>query len=201
MRRLVLLAALAAVLISASPAAAKHMRSVTACGQSGCVTSEDRTLLTVFVDIGPPSDRPAHPVPFYRLKTRIQGSRYAGQGFWAPAADRLLAEDGTWLAVRPPVTRALARMTAGLAPRPAAQLPGFPDGPPAPTTNGGGVSAAPVIAAAAAGVLLVLVALTLRRARRRARGAQPDVARVPAGRAMTGARTSASVGEPTSSSS
>jgi hypothetical protein len=160
MRRLALLSGLIFVLAAAPPAAAKHMRSVTACGKAACVTSEDRTLLTVFVDIGPPADRPARPAPFYRLKTRIQGSRYAGQGFWAPAANRLLGEDGTWMAVRPAVSRALAHLTAGLAPRPAAQLPGFPD----VTTAGPDDRSTPAtvwiaIAAAAAGFVVALVLL------------------------------------------
>jgi hypothetical protein len=74
MRRLALLAGLLAGLAglaAAPPAVAKHLRSVTACGDTGCLTSQDRHLLAALVDVGPPSDPPSARAPFYRLTVRM----------------------------------------------------------------------------------------------------------------------------------
>jgi hypothetical protein len=166
MRRLALLALLAVPLALPPAAAAKRIRSLTACGADACATSHDRALLAAFTDVGPPSDPPSRPVPFYRVTMRIAGSEHAAPGWWAPAADRLLGEDGTWMAVRAPVARRLAALTAGLARRPAAQLPGFPSA----TRERGERSLAPFVAAAAAAGLLMLLALRRLRARAPARG-------------------------------
>jgi hypothetical protein len=167
MRRLALLALLALPLVLPQAAAAKRIRSLTACGADACLTTHDRALLAAFTDVGPPSDPPSRPVPFYRVTMRIAGSSHAAASSWAPAAGRLLGEDGTWMAVRPAVGRGLEALTAGLSPRPAAALPGFP---PAPRERGE-LSLAPFVAAAvaAAGLVLLLV-LRLRRARPPARG-------------------------------
>jgi hypothetical protein len=159
MRRLALIAGLIAALATAPPADAKRLHSLAACGRTACSTTDDRVALAAFTDVGPPADRPAHPGPFYRLTVRVGGSGRPGTSWWAPGAGRLLGEDGTWMAVRPAVTRALARLTAGLTPRPAAQLPGFPEVRASP-----GDRSAPAtvwIAALAAVAVVAAVALAL----------------------------------------
>jgi hypothetical protein len=171
MRCLALLTVLLASLAIAAPAAAKEVVSVTVCGVGDCATSKNADLMSGMIDIGPPTTGPKAPVPFYRVTTAIgDGDEVFGrvQSFWVPSAGRLLAEDGSWLAVRPDVDRALQRLTRGLATLPAAQLPGFPAAdadvtqprPAAPVNSESGLPVVPLVAAV---ILLAVVALLVRR--------------------------------------
>jgi hypothetical protein len=169
MRRLALLAVLFVPLLAAAPAGAKEVQSVTACGVGDCTTSEDSHLTAAFIDVGPPTGTPRRPAPFYRLSVAV-GDRGKTLGryrsWWVPSEGKLLAEDGTWMAVRAPVQAGLERVTRGLPALPAAQLPGFPAAaelpaaPPAePASSGGDFPIVPVIIAAALlGLIGVVVA-------------------------------------------
>lgn len=55
------------------------------------------------------------------------GGKVFGQfkSWWVPSAGRLQPDDGTWIAVRPKVRRALDRLTRGLETFPGRRLPGF----------------------------------------------------------------------------
>jgi hypothetical protein len=171
MRRLALITALLVPLAVASPAAAKEVQSVTACGAGDCATSKAGGLMRAMTDIGPPTSAPKAPAPFYRLTLAIGDGRTVFERFkvsWVPAAGRLLGEDGTWMAVRPQVRRGLDRLTRGLVPLPAARLPGFPvtaadvapPPPAAPVTSDSGLPVVPLLAAA---LLVVLVGVLVRR--------------------------------------
>jgi hypothetical protein len=171
MRRLALLTVLLASLAPAAPAFAKEVQSVTVCGAGGCATSKDRDLMSGMIDFGPPTSPPKGPAPFYRVTMAVgDGHEIFGRvrSSWVPSAGRLLAEDGSWLAVSPEVGQGLQRLTHGLAALPAAQLPGFPAAgasvtPPRPAqsvTSGGDV---PIVPIAAAVILLAAVGLLVRR--------------------------------------
>lgn len=172
MRRLVLLTVLLTSLAVASPAAAKEVQSVKACGVGDCETSKAAGLMRGMTDFGPPTSAPQAPAPFYRLTMAIgDGDETFGhfKSWWVPAAGVLLGEDGTWMAARPEVRRGLDRLTRGLAAVPAARLPGFsaPDAavsapPPASAavTSDSGLPVVPVVAAV---TLLALAGLLVRR--------------------------------------
>jgi hypothetical protein len=168
MRRAALLTALLVSLVVPAVAASKEIQSVTACGAGDCATSKNAGLLAAMIDVGPPTDAPKAPAPFYRLRMAIGDGQQVFDHFqmrWVPTADRLLAEDGSWLAARPEVRRSLDRLTRGLAALPATELPGFPTAatspqPTAPVTSDGGAPVVPVLAAV---LLLALVAVLVRR--------------------------------------
>jgi hypothetical protein len=171
MRRLALITALLVPLAIASPAAAKEVMSVTACGDGDCTTSKAAGLMRGMTDIGPPASAPKAPAPFYRLTLAIGDGRAVFERFkvsWVPAAGRLLGEDGTWMAVRPEVRRGLARLTRGLTALPADRLPGFPVpaadvAPPPPAAPVTSDSDLPVVPLLAAALLVALVGVLVRR--------------------------------------
>jgi hypothetical protein len=171
MRRLALLALLIIPLLAAAPAAAKEVQAVTACGAGDCATSKNDGLLAAMMDVGPPTATPREPAPFYRLSIAVgdRGETFGRyRSWWVPSANKMLGEDGTWIAVRPEVRVALEHVTRGLAALPAAQLPGFPAAaelpaaPPAQpaSSSGDDVPVVPLVIAAA---LLALVGLVVAR--------------------------------------
>jgi hypothetical protein len=171
MPRLVLLTVLLASLVVASPAAAKEVQSVKACGVGDCETSKAAGLMRGMTDVGPPTSAPQAPAPFYRLTMAIgDGNETFGhfKSWWVPAAGVLLGEDGTWMAARPEVRRGLDRLTRGLAALPSARLPGFPApdtdvSPPRPAAAVTSDSGLPVVPLVAAVAVLALVGLLVRR--------------------------------------
>ena len=167
MRRLAILTVLLASLAVPSPAASKEVRSVTACGVGDCASSKAAGLTRGMMDIGLPTSAPEAPAPFYRLTVAIGDAHQTFERFessWVPSAGRLLAEDGSWLAVRPEVRRGLDRLTRGLAALPSARLPGFPAADtPRPVAAVRSDSDLPVVPVVAAVLLLVPVGLLVRR--------------------------------------
>ena len=172
MRRLAVLTVLLASLAVASPAAAKEVQSVRACGVGDCETSKAAGLMRGMTDFGPPTSAPQAPAPFYRLTIAIGDGDETFEHFkswWVPAAGVLLGEDGTWMAARPEVRRGLDRVTSGLAALPSDRLPGFPapeaDISPArpaaaAVTSDSGLPVVPLVAAV---TVLALVGLLVRR--------------------------------------
>jgi hypothetical protein len=174
MRRLALTVVLLATLAAAPSAAGKEIQSVTACGAGDCATSKADGLLAAMTDVGPPTDGPARPAPFYRLTVAVgDGGKALGRfrSWWVPSEGLLLGEDGTWMAARPAVRGRLHRLTRGLRPRPAAQMPGATPSTapavgtvtppqPAPLASSGDLPVVPLLAAL---TLLVLAGLIVRR--------------------------------------
>jgi hypothetical protein len=129
MRRLVLIAVLLSSLAAASPALGKEVLSVTACGSDGCDSTKTAGFLRQMTDVGPPTDPPASPAAFYRLNITVgDGNEVAGHDrvSYVPSEGLLLANDGTWLAVRPEIRSGLDELTRGLDALPARRLAGFP---------------------------------------------------------------------------
>jgi hypothetical protein len=185
MRRLVLLAVLLVPLAAAAPALGKEVMSVTACGSDGCSTTRDGALMRAMTDVGPPTDAPAQPGAFYRLRITVgAGDEIAGHDrlSWVPSAGVLLARDGTWIAARPEIRAGLDDLTRGHKALPASRLAGFPpaaaepSAPQPPEDTASASSDAPVwIAVTAAVALLLAGLLVLGRSagrRRRALGAR-----------------------------
>jgi hypothetical protein len=167
MRLLILIGVQLVALAAAPPALGKEVLAVTVCGTDGCSTSKDGGLLRAMTDVGPPTDAPARPGPFYRLDITVgDGDEIAGHDRlrWVPAAGVLLTREGTWIAARSEIRDGLQGLTRGLDPLPAGRLPGFPVAPdPAPPAQApsaqGGSPGWIVIAASVAlliGGLLVL---------------------------------------------
>jgi hypothetical protein len=171
MRRLALFTVLLASLAVPSSAASKEVQSVTACGVGDCATSKDAGLMRGMIEIGSPTSAPEAPAPFYRLTMAIGDGEQTFEHFkssWVPSAGRLLAEDGSWIAVSPEVRRGLDRLTRGLAPLPSAKLPGVPTAnadvaPPRPAPTVASDSGLPVVPLLAAVMLVALVGLLVRR--------------------------------------
>jgi len=171
MRRLASITVLLLALAAAPQVAAKEVESVTACGIGDCTTSRAAGLLRAMTDIGPPTNAPPRPAPFYRLTVEIgDGGKALGRfrSWWVPSAARLHGEDGTWMAVRPAVRRGLARLTRGLATLPAARLPGFPipdakAGAPPPAEPVSSPSDVPVVPIVATVMALAVAGLVVRR--------------------------------------
>jgi len=184
MRRIVLIAVLLVPLAAAPPALGKEVMSVTACGSDGCSTSKDAGFLRAMTDVGPPTDAPAQPAAFYRLRVTVgDGDEIAGRDrlSWVPSAGVLLTRDGTWIAARAEIRAGLDALTRSHKALPARRLDGFPAAaagaaPQAPADTAASASGdAPIwIPATAAAALLIAGLLMLRRSgdrRRRALGA------------------------------
>ena len=173
MPRLVFVTVLLAGLAAASPAVAKEVQSVRACGDGDCATSKAASLVREMTDIGPPADAPAAAAPFFRLNLAVgDGKTTVGRfpAWWVPSAGRLLGDEGMWMAVRPEVRRRLDHLTRGLVALPSARLPGFAAGaaddatPPHPAPAVASDGNVPVVALLLGAVMLVvLVGLLVRR--------------------------------------
>jgi len=168
--RLVLLAALAVLLGPAATASAKEIAAVKACGADGC---RDVTALATYaaLDGGAPTTAPERGAPFFRLEVTVRAGeqRDTWTNLYVPAAQKLRADDGTWMNPASTTLNELDRLVRGVAPLPAAGL-GLPTAAPAPApapaapASGGGPPAV-VWALIAAGLLGLLAAwpLVLRR--------------------------------------
>jgi hypothetical protein len=127
MRRLTPLLTLAAFLALASPAAAKEILSVQACGPDRCVTTDDDQVRRVLMNGGAPAEPPGGEAPSYVLRASI-GDPRTGEEFgtfrsaWVPHWRMLMFEDGTWMRVPAGAERAFGRITSGLATFPPSQL-------------------------------------------------------------------------------
>lgn len=171
MRRLVLIAIMIVPLAGATPAVAKEVQVVMACGSGDCSTSRAAGFLRAMRDVGPPTDAPPRPARFYWVTITVgDGDEIAGRDrlAWVPSLGRLLTVDGMWIAARPAIRRGLDGLTRGLAALPAARLPGFPTAPPPsspvsspPASSPRDVPVVPIVAAA----MTVLIAGLLARRR------------------------------------
>lgn len=127
-RRIALAASLAALCI-ASPATAKEIEQVKACGADGCKTvksvgSDAHELL--------PADGGTTPelAPFYKLAIGLgDGSGRVFDSFdvlWAPSIGMIASEETPspyWRTASPAARRIAERLTKGLVPYPAADMP------------------------------------------------------------------------------
>jgi hypothetical protein len=188
MRRVIVLAALAALGALALPAAApaKRVSSLTVCGSDGCEKVADHAALRGFMDGGYETLSPEEPAPFFTVKVAMldDGDEAGGwtvQYLRAPNLIRTQADYGKAVWTRPAgVTAAALRDAArGLQPYPAEKLgpvreppPAAVEDPPARVSRpaSGGGSSRLVLAGGGATAALALLAGGLI-ARRHRRGA------------------------------
>jgi hypothetical protein len=178
-RRLVIAAVAAAVLVGAGSAAAKEVTQAKVCGVDGCTTTNDRTLLQALMTGGPPADPPEHPSGAIAIRAKVgePGGGTAGRftTWWVPQTQLVVGEDGLWMTLSPRATEVIASAAHGHKPFPPGSLGASFAGtsshaappPPIHTTpvaddTGGGVDwvviAVPVaIALLAAGAAVLLV--------------------------------------------
>ena len=137
----ILAAALLALALLASPAAAKEIEQVTACGPDGCrtVDSPGGNAHGLFPSENLPAETPEAGA-FYRLRIGIgDGSGKVFDTFtvlWAPQAE-LLANDEpapAWFAADSATAQMAREITEGVSAYPAADMPGAR--PPAPAPAG-----------------------------------------------------------------
>jgi hypothetical protein len=176
-RRLASLAVLAAALAAAPPAAAKGIEEVEACGADGCrtVKSVNATAHRLIPAAGSPGLS-----PFYRLRLRLG---HGGEVFdtvkvlWAPRVGMIANDEPEpqWLFADPAAQRLARRLTKGLQPFPAADMPvALPEArvdetvsaDTAATTGGGGGDGGPPWALLVAGGAVAAGAATLLARRR-----------------------------------
>jgi hypothetical protein len=188
MRRVIVLAALAALgaLLLPAAAPAKRVSSLTVCGTDGCEKVSDHAALRGFMDGGYETLSPEEASPFFTVKVAmLHDGEHAGgwtvQYLRAPNLIRAQADYGKHVWTRPAgVTAAALRDAArGLHPYPAEKLgpvreppPAAVEDPPARVSRpaSGGGSSRLVLAGGGATAALALLAggLIARRQRRRA---------------------------------
>jgi hypothetical protein len=141
MTRLATLIVVLATLVLASPAAAKEITSVKACGDDGCVTTKDPAILLGLMDGGPPTVPQDPHAPAVRLTATISepGGDVMGtvQSQWFPDLGLLVGEDGTWMKLPGDATRALNALDVQPFPRTGAAATASP-APAAPPADDGG---------------------------------------------------------------
>jgi len=186
MRRVTVLAALAAIGALALPAAApaKRVSSLTVCGTEGCEKVTDHAALRGFMDGGYETLSPKEASPFFTVKVamRHDGEHAGGwtvQYLRAPNLIRAQVDDGKHVWTRPAgVTAAALRDAArGLHPYPAEKLgpvreppPAAVEDPPARVSrpaSGGGSSHLALAGGGATAAIVLLAGALVARGRRR----------------------------------
>jgi hypothetical protein len=125
MRRMLVLAAVAALAIAPS-AAAKEIKQAQVCGPDGCVTVDDQQSREILVDGGPPRTPPTA-APYYDVRLTIVGGDEEFETSFAavPARHALRGDDGTWMQMPAEMSALVTKVAAGRAPYPAGELAGW----------------------------------------------------------------------------
>jgi MYXO-CTERM domain-containing protein len=181
-------AAIVALALAATPAAAKEVRSVTVCGPADCASVDDHERLEALMTGGSPSDPPSKPEPWYRAEIEIGGDGGAHESFTInvlPSTGYIRSRDeiggSVWTEMSAGQQAIYERLTAAMKPFAASGLPGIPkrdhspaapqpepapSHEPAPSQPAeAGSSAAPWLVAGGALAVLVLVAVIRHRRR------------------------------------
>ena len=134
MRRMTTLLALCAAACVLAPveAGAKGVSAAKVCGATECTGHIGRDLAMSMSEGGPTTLAPKRRHPWYRTTLTVRAPEESGEDFVdhfsvvaVPAAHRLCAEDGTWMEMTTRQIRAYAKLTVGIAPKPARTLPGM----------------------------------------------------------------------------
>jgi hypothetical protein len=134
MRLAAALIAAAALLATPAVASAKEIVSVKVCGLDGCATTHDPLILQGLTDGGPPIVPPPMQGGVISLRAAVSDGERVRAHFttwWAPSLHLLVAEDGTWMRVRPGSRVAIDRAAASFKPFPASTV-GLTSKAPAP---------------------------------------------------------------------
>jgi hypothetical protein len=123
MRAQIAVLTLTAALALPAAAAAKEIQSVQACGADGC---DDVTNIAspAALDGGGRGNPPAGAAPFFRFKVAVKaGEGRSGWSFlYVPSAQKVRADDGTWMNPTTASLHALDRLVRGRQPLAAARL-------------------------------------------------------------------------------
>jgi hypothetical protein len=190
----------AAAMAFAAPAMAKVIEEATVCGADGCTKVKPGGDAHAMLEGGAVTSAPK-PAPFYRLRFGIgDGTGKVFERFWivyVPSAEKMRAMDGQWVNTTTAADRALARVTRGHEPIPAAKLkltqaeqdagsigtslpPEIVKGPPddgaASGSGGGGVPGWLIVLGAGGGLVLVAGGATWALRRRTEGGGEAAVA-------------------------
>ena len=142
MRRMLVLAAAAALTLAAAPSApAKEVKQVQVCGPDACGTVDDEQARAALADGGPPRTPPTA-APYYDVRVTVSDGREDHDWSYAavPSKAAALAEDGTWMDMPASVTAIVRKAAADLKPFPATNMVGWaaPEEPqPAPAADAG----------------------------------------------------------------
>ena len=143
MRRMLVLAAAAALTLAAAPAAgAKEITNAKVCGPDGCAAVEDETGRFALMTAGSPTDPPTR-APYYEVSaTFAADDQRETVGFVAvPERRAIRYDDGNWYAMTAEQTALIDKLTADAKAFPAAGLVGAAEPPaPQPATAGDGDS-------------------------------------------------------------
>jgi hypothetical protein len=176
MRRMLVLAAVAAAVLATAPAAAaKEVKQAQVCGPNDCATVDDEQSRAILLDGGPPRTPPTA-APYYDVRlTMAEGDEEATWSFAAvPARHAMRADDGTWMDMPAEMSALVTKVAAGREPYPAGELLGWaaPESPAQPAAADSSDSPlwpeGVVIALLAIGAAFLVRGLWLRGAARRA---------------------------------
>ena len=142
MRRMLVLAAAAALTLAAAPAAvAKEVEQVQVCGPDDCATVGDENARMTIIDGGPPRTPPTE-APYWEVRvTMVMSAEETGgaaeEHAWSfaavPSKDAARAEDGTWMQPPREATALVKEYSEGIDPYPASHMVGWaPPKEPAP---------------------------------------------------------------------
>ena len=156
MRRMLVLAIAAALVLAAAPAAvAKEVKKAEVCGPDGCVSADDEQTRMTLLEGGPPTNPPTA-APYYDVRiTMAEGDETHSWGF-AAVPDRQVAraDDGTWMRMPDEMTGIVKQLTLGRKPYPASDLIGA-----APPPHPKPVAADPYSPLWPEGVAIALIAI------------------------------------------
>ena len=125
-KRMLVLAAVAALALAAAPAAvAKEIKEAQVCGPDACSSVDDEQGRAVLVNGGPPRTPPAA-APYYDVRVTMQeGDDEAKWSFAvAPERNAMRADDGTWMEMTPEMTALVTKVAGDQKAFPAWQLIG-----------------------------------------------------------------------------
>jgi hypothetical protein len=125
MRRSLVLVALLLVVL-ASAAEGKEPRFAEVCGATGCREVRDHSLLAQMVEGGPPTSPPREAGAWFDAGMTIAEDRAIDhfQVTVLPGAALIRGDDGTWMRMAESQKRAYARVTRGMRPYSASDMPG-----------------------------------------------------------------------------
>ena len=143
MRRMLVLAAVAAAVLATAPAAvAKELTKAAVCGPEDCVAVEDESGRTALMSGGGSPMDPPRGAPYYEVRGRIDhGEEHAKITFAVvPSRKAVHYDDGSWYAMPAEMSALVSKITADSKPFPATGLVGWaapPDPQRQPATPAG----------------------------------------------------------------
>ena len=127
MRRMLVLAAAAALTLAAAPSAvAKEVKQAQVCGPDACSTVDDEQARAALAEGGPPRT-PSSAGPYYDVRITVTDGKEDHNWSYAAVPSRAAAraDDGTWMDMPASVTAIVRKAAAGVKPFPATNMVGW----------------------------------------------------------------------------